>query len=256
MFKKIKLNKKGQAAATDALLFLSIVAIVFVFIVGYSMTYGANIVEGTKKLYNNTFHYSALKAFMSASYGRDGEDILHSQAQDNVVTMIKEDYGANSLINYDDTAEDELVEQKRLLSDQTKIAILAVLNDLFRILPQRSYLLLITHDASGTNTLQPLILFINTYVDSERVSYVCYPQTNDVLEPYLQQHTLDLEVAEGNFNLYRHILSEDSPSESRGIKNEDGSIFLASWISNDETDESRDWIESKLRCVLQHPITN
>lgn len=237
----------------DALIFLSIVGIVFVFIVGYSMTYGSSIVDSTIKLYNSTYHYSALKAFMSASYGRDGKDILYSQAQDNVVTMIKEDYGTNSLKNLDDSDSSELDKQKRLLSKETKLAVFGVLEDLFRILPQRSYLLLITHDPNQ-GVLQPLILFIHTYSNEQYVSYVCYPLTNDVIEPYLRQHTLDLEVAEGNFIIYRNILSKEDPGTTKGMTKENGSIFLASWISNEETIDLTSQ-EYGLNCELKQALS-
>jgi hypothetical protein len=229
-----KLNKKGQAASMDALIFLSIVGIVFVFIIGYAMTYGTDIVNNTKKLYNSTYHYAALKSFMSASYGRDGNDILYSGAQDNVVTMIKEDYGANTLNISDENDE----KYKYLISYETQKAVFGVLHDLFKVLPQRSYLLLVSNSPNSSDILQPLILFINTYPDeSSSKSYVCYPQNNQILEQYLQKHTLDLEVAEGTFMLYRNILSSEDSGPGR-ITKESGSIFLASWLSNAETEET------------------
>lgn len=235
IFLKLKtniLNKKGQAAAMDALIFLSIVAIVFVFILGYSMNYGTSVMDSAKKLYNNNFHYSALKAFMSASYGRDQKDILYSNAQDSVATMIKEDYGANSLKLSKDP---DNYDKKNLISNNTKIAVLKTLSDLFRILPQRSYLLLISHDTSqaGGNALYPLILFLHTMDADEQIkSFVCYPD-KDSIEVYLRKHTLDLEVAEGNFVLYRNLLSGDSTNYPS--LQESGSLFLASWITNTET---------------------
>jgi len=227
------LNKKGQAASTDALIFLSIVAVVFVFILGYTMNYGSSVMDSANKLYNSNYHYSALKAFMSASYGRDGLDIVKSNAQDSVATMLKEDYGTNSLKL---AKSEEGMDNTKLISINTKIAVLQTMSDLFRILPQRSYMLLISHDASidGLNHLVPLILFLHTFdydgYNPIPKSFVCYPDSESI-EKYLKEHTIGLEVAEGNFMLYRNILSRDEAYKSSA---EQGSIFLASWISSVE----------------------
>jgi len=210
-------NKKGQAAATDAIIFLSIVAVVFVLILGYAMTYGLGVLDSTKKLYINNYHYAALKSFLSASYGRDGNDPLFLQngvtpafpVTDSVATMIKEDYGANGQISL-----------------QTQKAVFGVLDELFLPMPQRSYLLLLTHEVTDIySVLSPLIVFLRG-VDAEGKNeyYVCFPESNDKIEQFLANHSLDLQVVEGPFIFYRNILTSS-------IKKETGQIFLASWVS-------------------------
>ncbi|PIU22446.1 MAG: hypothetical protein COT14_01090 [Candidatus Diapherotrites archaeon CG08_land_8_20_14_0_20_30_16] len=207
------LNQKGQAAATDALIFLSIVAIVFVLILGYSMNYGLSIMDSTKKLYNTNYHYAALKAFMSASYGRDGNDPMTASEPitDSVATMIKEDYGANEKV-----------------SVQTQMAMFGILEELFLPLPQRSYLLLITHEAnptSGGTVLTPLIVLVRG-VDEDGINkdFICNPTENSQIEAFLASHSLDLQIVEGQFIFYRNVLKSD-------ITKEGGQIFLASWVS-------------------------
>ena len=207
------LNQKGQAAATDALIFLSIVAIVFVLILGYSMNYGLSIMDSTKKLYNTNYHYAALKAFMSASYGRDGNDPMTASEPitDSVATMIKEDYGANEEV-----------------SVQTQMAMFGIIDELFLPLPQRSYLLLITHEANptaGGTVLTPLIVLVRG-VDEDGINkdFICNPTENSQIEAFLASHSLDLQIVEGQFIFYRNVLTSE-------IKTEGGQIFLASWVS-------------------------
>jgi len=214
------LNQKGQAAATDALIFLSIVAIVFVLILGYSMNYGLSIMDSTKKLYNTNYHYAALKAFMSASYGRDGNDPMTASEPitDSVATMIKEDYGAA----LDTTTTDQKI------SLQTKKAMFGILDELFLPLPQRSYLLLITHEANpttGGTVLTPLIVLVRGVNENGiNKDFICNPTENSQIEAFLASHSLDLQIVEGQFIFYRNVLRPE-------IKTEGGQIFLASWVS-------------------------
>jgi hypothetical protein len=226
----LEINKKGQAASTDALLFLAIVGIVFTLIIGYSMTYGLNIMNNAKKLYNNNFHYAALKTFMNASYGRDGEYLLTTNVSDSVATMIKEDYGANSLFK----SKDSTFPDKNLISKETKLAMFGVLDEIFLPLPQRSYLLLITHTISNNSTIKvPLILLIKRFSDSESKYeyFACYPNDPKNIEEFLQLNPLDLEIVEGNFILYKNILSKETDTDKK-ITKEDGTIYLASWLSS------------------------
>ena len=235
------LNQKGQAAATDALIFLSIVAIVFVLILGYSMNYGLSIMDSTKKLYNTNYHYAALKAFMSASYGRDGNDPMTASEPitDSVATMIKEDYGANEKV-----------------SVQTQMAMFGIIDELFLPLPQRSYLLLITHEANpttGGTVLTPLIVLVRG-VDEEGINkdFICNPTENSQIEAFLASHSLDLQIVEGQFIFYRNVLKSD-------ITKEGGQIFLASWVSlyNEGNEEkgkpSEEGLLTNLNCQKINP---
>jgi len=169
--------------------------------------------DSTKKLYNTNYHYAALKAFMSASYGRDGNDPMTASEPitDSVATMIKEDYGANEKV-----------------SVQTQMAMFGIIDELFLPLPQRSYLLLITHEANptaGGTVLTPLIVLVRD-VDEDGINkdFICNPTENSQIEAFLASHSLDLQIVEGQFIFYRNVLKSD-------ITKEGGQIFLASWVS-------------------------
>ncbi len=230
-----KINKKGQAASVDALVFLSIVGIVFSLIIGSAMNYGLNIMNSAKKLYNNNFHYAALKTFMNASYGRDAQDLLKTNVSDSIATLIKEDYGANSKNLMDKgLSPGDPNYDNNLLSTETKLAMFGVLDQIFLPLPQRSYFLLITHNVSDSTVqvTKPLILIIKQY----QSYFVCYVQDNKLIESYLKLHPLDLEIVEGNFIFYKNILST-SNDDAKKIKKEDGSIYLGSWLSSEENSD-------------------
>jgi len=222
-------NKKGQAAATDALIFLSIVSVVFVMILTYGMNYGLNVMNNAEKLYTNNYHYAALKAFMSASYGRDANSLLDTNLPDSVATMIKEDYGANTLNSTSD---------KNYISLPTKKAMFKVLDALFLPQTQRSYMLLITHPSAQNQTSVPLIALFKTRVknddSSELKYYICYFKDMSKIEDYLQLHSLGLEIVQSPFILYKKILS---PGQD-GIQKEEGNIFLASWTTIPDNDSN------------------
>lgn len=238
-----KLNQKGQAASTDALIFLGIVSVVFVLILGFSMNYGLNIMNGAKKLYMTNYHYSALKTFMNASYGRDALPLVSTgensatEIPDSVVTMIKEDYGANTKNIPDGTNNKD----KNLINPETKIAMFSTLDELFLPLPQRSYFLMISHTINNSSTYVPLIFLLRTVdEDGNKIKYICYPNEVTDVEKYLRTKSLDLIMVEGTFGLYAKLLSkEDSPKES-------GAIYLASWVS----DYEQEGILDNLNCEL------
>jgi len=240
-----KINKKGQAASVDALIFLSIVGIVFTFIIGYSMNYGLGIMNDAKKLYVTNYHYVALKTFMNASYGRDGKSFLDTNMADSLATMIKEDYGSNTLKQTNN-------QDINLISVETKIAMFQVLNHIFLPMPQRSYYLLITHDISNNGAIvqTPLLVLIRNVDSYGKFTYYLCDATNNPNPPnfaiedatsFLERHNLDLEFVEGKFILYRNILS-NTDNQDTDTKKEDGGIYLASWLSIQESNSGDTFI--------------
>lgn len=204
---------KGQAASTDALIFLTIVSGIFVLIVGYGLTYGNDIINTAEKVYKENYHNSALKSFLSASGSRDGNSFNDSKYRDSISTLIKEDYGVHGDINY-----------------YTKISTFLVLEDIFKPYPQRNYFLTINHSSvSGNDQIStPLISFLKVFVKEDQDSitkyYVC--PTNFSITAFLESNTLDLIFVEGKFLLFKDIL-EDSASKV------DGAIYLGSWLAQD-----------------------
>jgi len=236
IIEKKMFNEKAQAASVDALIFLSIVGIVFTFIIGYSMNYGLNIMNDAKKLYQTNYHYVALKTFMNAGYGRDGKDFLETNMADSLATMIKEDYGSNTLRQIQSPDQDI-----NLISFETRKSIFDVLDKMFLPLSQRSYLLLITHDVSSNSSYvqSPLFAVIRIVNDDGTYKYFyCSNEKNNIFNTqdvtsFLEQHNLDLEFVEGKFIFYRNILS-NTDGKDADTKKEDGGIYLASWLSIQE----------------------
>ena len=215
------MNKKGQAAATDALIFLGIVSVVFVMIIGYTMNYGTGILGSAKKLYMSNYEFTSLKVFFTADYGRDGNSLVDTQGMDSVAIMIKEDYGTVSSI-----------------SKTTKQAMFGVLDSIFLPLPQRSYLMYIQHEI-GSSMMVPLVVVLRTVDEEGKKLYIdCLPTQDIPIVEYLGLHSFDLEVAEGKFLLFNNVANKDCISVGLSgcdMKKEDGIIYLASWISAPET---------------------
>ncbi len=217
-------NKKGQAAATDALIFLGIVSVVFVMIIGYTMNYGTGILGSAKKLYMSNYEFTSLKVFFTADYGRDGKSLVEGTlGMDSVAIMIKEDYGTIGAV-----------------SQTTKQAMFGVLDSIFLPLPQRSYLMYIQHEfySGSTSSMQPLVVVLRTVdTDGKRQYFDCLPAQDIPIVDYLGLHSFDLEVAEGKFLLFSNVAKTGPCQNPFGcdMKKEDGIIYLASWISAPET---------------------
>lgn len=228
-------NKKGQAAATDALIFLGIVSVVFVMIIGYTMNYGTGILGSAKKLYMSNYEFTSLKVFFTADYGRDGKPLASTEGMDSVAIMIKEDYGTNGTV-----------------SKTTKQAMLGILDSIFLPLPQRSYLMYIQHEVtSGSGSImQPLVVVLRTVnPDGQRLYYDCNPLEDKPIIDYLGLHSFDLEVAEGKFLLFSNIVKTPACQQNPfgcDMKKEDGIVYLASWISAPET---TDIANSDFKCT-------
>ncbi len=199
---------KGQAASTDALLFLTIVSGIFVLIVSYGLTYGNDVVSTAEQVYKENYHNSALKSFFSASGSRDGNTFNESNYRDSISTLIKEDYGWGDV------------------NTLTKISAFLVLEDIFKPYNQRDYFLSINHTTSANQEqiLTHLFTLIKITIDDEVKYYDC---TNDFeLISFLENVSLDLIVVEGKFLLFNNIITSEA-------KKEDGAIYLGSWLSHD-----------------------
>lgn len=201
---------KGQAASTDALIFLAVVSGIFVLIVSYGLTYGNAVVNSAEKVYKENYHNSALKSFLSASGSRDGNTFNESQYRDSIAALIKEDYGSSGDIN-----------------DLTKISTFLVLEDIFKPYPQRNYFLTIYHTLySGSNEVPThLISFIKVYDNGFQKYFSCSFKEFGIIS-FLENNSLDLIFVEGKFLLFNDLLTS-SP------KKEDGAIFLGSWLAQD-----------------------
>jgi hypothetical protein len=90
------LNNKGQAAITDALLFLTIVGIISTMVIVSAMNYGLTITNAIQENYETTYIDSALKTTYIVNYGRDGRSLLDPNVAvgDYLMTKAKEEFAS------------------------------------------------------------------------------------------------------------------------------------------------------------------
>lgn len=218
-------NKKGQAAITDALLFLTIVGIVSTMTIVSAMNYGMTIVSGIQDNYETTYLDSALKTLYVVNQGRDGKHLLDTSVGDYLLTKTKEEFA--SLNN--------------TISKETKISLFKTLDQIFMMFPQKSYLIAILYKGGRTDTTidttiteHTLFLGIKTYVgqqtrgstiESDPVYLDCTTSAPiTTLQKYLSLHNLGQKITIGSAVFYQDLLDQD-------VVKLDGSIYVAMWTA-------------------------
>ncbi len=93
-------NRKGQASITDALFFLSIIAIISVMLFGKGLEYGQGAEERLQDVYKTKYTINALKTIMNSSATRDGKTFEQSKDIDYYLTIVKEEYYKTSTDGY------------------------------------------------------------------------------------------------------------------------------------------------------------
>ncbi len=88
----MEIKNKGQASITDALFFLTIVAVLAVLLFNQSMSYGKKAQDNLHDVYKNKYAINALKTMLNCSATRDGKSFEESKDIDYVLTIIKEEY--------------------------------------------------------------------------------------------------------------------------------------------------------------------
>lgn len=88
-----KLNKRGQAAITDALFFLLIVSALATLLFLFINQYGIMVSDEVKRSYGTDYASSALKTILYGSVPRNaGEKLADAEEIDYLLAAIKEDY--------------------------------------------------------------------------------------------------------------------------------------------------------------------
>ncbi len=94
------MNCRGQAAITDALFLLLIVAGLSAFMFSISGTFGINVNKNLESLYGADYAASALQTILYSSVPRvPGENIEDTSEVDYLLAMIKEDYASDSALS-------------------------------------------------------------------------------------------------------------------------------------------------------------
>jgi|GEM_PF-3065734 len=214
-------NHKGQAAITDALIFLSIVGVVSTMVIVSAMNYGLTITQSINDSYETSYLDAALKTFYVTTYGRDAKDIFDTDAGDYIMTKIKEEYSTY-------TVDSDPTTPNVYLTDNTKKSIFKILEKLFYMMPQKNYLFAIVSTTTGTEA--PLFLGIKTAYDpsdgpqTETIYLDCMPpEPIDAIQAYLQYHTNGQKASVSKAIFFKNIIGTETASKEFGF------IYLAMW---------------------------
>jgi hypothetical protein len=207
------MNQKGQAAITDALIFLAIVGVISALLITEGMEYGLGLIDDAQGSYERTYINSSLKTLYSITYGRDGLHPLTSEVNDYLITMVKEDYGIHSS-----------------LRDETKLALMKTMDNVFAIFPNKSYMILfyITYKEGTLTRSEPLFMGLKTtYFEGERIRPIyltcASPEGLNSVANYLAEHNINQKVAESKLVLYKDLLESDK------VQKVDGTTYLVFW---------------------------
>ena len=115
------MNRKGQAAVTDALFFLLVVISLSVFLFGFANSYGSSIKQQVSEESSTTFATNSLKTILYSSTPRDpSQSIYDSDAEiDYLLAILKEDYADDQIIG----------DREKLVLGKTISSILSPISD-------------------------------------------------------------------------------------------------------------------------------
>jgi len=213
--KQFAKDLKGQAAVTDALIFLSIVGVISTMIIVSAMNYGLIITDGIQDNYETTYLDASIKTFYVVNQGRDGQHLLDTTVGDYLMTKIKEDFAS---------ADKKVI-------PETKYAIFKTLDQVFLMFPQKSYLISIIYTKSSPVVEQKAVFVgIRTKTnDGDNVYLDCNPgDPIESLQTYLGAHILNQRITLGNAIFYEDILTDP--------KKVDGEIYLSMWTTTPDFD--------------------
>ncbi|MFA5357662.1 MAG: hypothetical protein WC308_01950 [archaeon] len=95
-----QIDSRGQAALTDSLFFLAIVAMLCTLLFYFIINYGITIEDQINSFYSSDFAMDTLKVIAYVNVMRDGNSIYADEGPDPqydyLLTMIKEDYSQTS----------------------------------------------------------------------------------------------------------------------------------------------------------------
>lgn len=242
------MNQRGQAAVTDALFFLTIVAVVSVLMFTNAMGYGKNLIDSSVEYYENTYIISALKTLyaVSSPLELDKYSVFESNYNDTLFTMLKKDY-------YLDT----------VLSNEMKIKVMESLKEIMKPINKNKNYLFYIYNPKNQAGVGEIVLagFVITQEESdEKITYICGksldPQINNIslddISYYLSRHLLGQRFAEGRMSL----LEKQGADSTLVIVN----TGLLVWTATPDIDKYGDFVDPgteflKTNCCVYTPGT-
>jgi len=191
-------NQKGQAAVTDALFFLTIVAVVSVLMFTNAMSYGKSLIDTSVEYYENTYVISALKTLyaVSSPLEPDKYNVFDSSYNDSLFTMLKKDYYVHNAI----------------LSNEMKIKVMESLKEIMTPVNKNKNYLFYIYNPKNIKGFDEIIMagfVMNQEENDEKITYICGtnsdPQIKNIamgdISYYLSRHLLGQRFAEGRLSL-------------------------------------------------------
>lgn len=114
------MDRKGQAAITDALFFMMIVAGLATTLFVFTSSFGKDVSTFVEQSYNSTYATTALKTILYTNASRTGESLSQTKEADFLMTLIKEDY-ANPPAGDAENFEVSAVSSKELIQNIDQI---------------------------------------------------------------------------------------------------------------------------------------
>ena len=229
------LDSKGQAALTDSLFFLAIIATICTSLFFFAINYGLQMEQQVNSFYASDFSNDALKVVTYVNVLRTGESIYAAKGDgtdefDYLLALIKEDYASQAGL-----ASKSLGPETRLAIASTLDSVLKPFQDsidysFYLVSPNADllnasddkflFLLLATHQcASGpglcnpTPVLDPVtgnyVIPSDEEILIERVYYYCQPKDTSVLEDKIFPFASQVDTALGKITLFDSDATEN-----------------------------------------------
>jgi hypothetical protein len=194
-------ERKAQAAVTDALFFLTIVAVVSVLLFTNAMSYGKDLMSSSVQYYESTYTISAMKSLyaISVPLGQDQYNSLENSYNDGLISILKKDYYFDNI-----------------LSLSTQLKVMESLKQIMApISKNKNHLFYIYVPQNSQGIGEVVFTGLSTYKEksenetsSEKIIYLCGPNeikqlsiTIDQIQEYLKIHMLGQSFSEGRMSL-------------------------------------------------------
>jgi len=246
-------NKKGQAAITDALFFLTIIVTLSVLLFRFSSTYGDRIDLATSNLYFKEYSNSAMKTIFYTEVPLDfSQDINEDTKEvDYLMTSIKSDFYIDGVIgDGGDTSNHDQINLITINSkDIQKFNLYHTLKAVMNPLPTYDYLFYLYN--TTTAQFEYVLIKINTYQKDEdaqlRPYEVNYISENTVPKYYLCK-PIDYETIRDLVSNVNQVYASSIPLlfTSKTIDNQINSTF-AIWASTPSITEEK-LLSEELNC--------
>ncbi len=205
------MDNAGQAALTDSLFFIAIIAVLSTGLFYFAINYGLSTEAMLNSFYSSDFAMDSLKVVTYVNIMRDGSPVnLNSYSTENapqgqfdyMLALVKEDYSRNSEI-----------------SPSTKKAIANTLHSVLKPFDSSiDYVFFIALESSGVGEKKFVALILATRkcmaenndcsnisqgedLPIKRVYYACDPAVSNVLEKYIYPNVGKVDSAIGTIGL-------------------------------------------------------